>query len=155
MRLARQTACLFTIAFVATAGEGATCRDCQEVREQKASPAQEMRLQPACGGTAGFAKLSPAEIDRYCRWVVRAERSGANRAVRVPSPDDRDIEAALATLSVVQPPQYLGRHATVLALNQSGRFVVVMLEKNEVAGESEVWRITEIVEPAVKKDAAR
>jgi hypothetical protein len=155
MRLARLTAYLFMMTLSATAGEDLTCRDCQEMREQKPSSAPQMRLQPGCADTAGFAKLSGAELDRYCRWVVRAERTGANRAVRTPSRDDRDVEAALTTLTVVQPPQYLGRHATVLALDGAGKFVVVRLEKREASSVSEAWRITEIAEPAMKKGAAR
>jgi hypothetical protein len=51
-------------------------------------------------------------------------------------------------LTLVQPPQYLGRHAMVLALNEAGKFVVVRLEKSDGSSVSEAWRITEIVEPA-------
>jgi hypothetical protein len=154
MCLERLAAYLFTIAFVATAAEGVTCRDCQGSRDQKTSPAQ-MRLRPGCAGAAGFAKLSGAELDRYCGWVVRAERTGANRAVRTPSRDDHDVEVALTAFTLVQPPQYLDRRATVLALNGAGQFVVVRLEKSEASSVSEAWRITEIVEPAMGKGAAR
>ena len=149
---------MLAIGFAALAGEGDTCRDCQEPRRQKARPADEMRLRPGCVDAveaARTSKLSDTEVDRYCRWIVRAERTGANRAVHIPSPDDKQIEATLSTLKLVQPPQYLDRLATVLAMNEAGRFVVVRLEKTQGENESEEWRIMDVVEPATKNGASR
>ena len=145
---------MLAMGVAALAGEGDTCRDCQDRREQKARPADEMRLRSGCVDpvdASRSSKLSDAEVDRYCRWIVRAERTGANRAVHTPTPDDKRIEATLSTLKPVQPPQYLDRLATVLAMNEAGTFVVVRLEKSQGENGSEEWRILDVVEPATKK----
>ncbi|MBD0327690.1 MAG: hypothetical protein ICV68_14730 [Pyrinomonadaceae bacterium] len=147
MSLARLTGCMMALAFAASAGESSTCRDCQQ---QKSRPADEMRLRPAC--------VDSLDTDGYCRWVVRAERTGANRAAHIPTADDKQIEATLSAFKLVQPPQYLRRHATVLVLNEAGEFLVVRLEKTlekTKDTQSEEWRVTEVVEPAMKEGAAQ
>lgn len=114
--------------------DGESCRHCVEPRQERRLPAVSARLVNTCGN-ARLSSLTTAERARYCRWVVRVAPAEAERQrPGLPSPEYAAIEAAVAPLLLVQPPQVQGEQASVLAERSSaaGReFAVVALTKRD------------------------
>jgi hypothetical protein len=101
------------------------------------------RLVAGCRDGGAPSSLSPAERDRFCRWVVRFQRHDAARGnVRMEKSDEQAaVEAALADFTAVQPAQIEGNRASVLTQRQTGEFTVVSLTK--IDG---VWKTTGILD---------
>ena len=101
------------------------------------TPIPEGRLVSGCSERNMPGSLTPAERERYCRWIVRFQRDDEARAVVRPekSGDQRAVEFLLGDLTAVQPAQIEGNRASVLAQRKTGEFVVVSFKKT-----SGFWR---------------
>ena len=73
-----------------------SCRHCED------DGADSGRLVSSC---------ADREADRYCRWVVRFERTAAARAATAKTKDQIAVEDALGNFRLVQPVQVVGDEA--------------------------------------------
>jgi hypothetical protein len=80
-----------------------------------------------------------SQADRSCRWVVRYERSTAER--RTKTKDQADVEAALGNVNLIQPVQIRGDEASALIAGNGADFQVVYAKKS-VQG----WQIVKIMD---------
>jgi hypothetical protein len=90
-------------------------------------------LVPGCAENRVPPSLKPAEIDRYCRWVVRFRRADTPALPQREQTSEEQlvVESALTHFKAVQPAQIEGNRASVLTQTASGEFAVVSLEKRE------------------------
>jgi hypothetical protein len=95
------------------------------------------RLTADCEAMQRYASLPAAEASKYCRWMVRYEGAGQ---------EQKEIEAVLGELTLLQPPQFDGNRSSVLAKKKSGQIVVIYLEKLEGT-----WRQISSLEGTGKK----
>jgi hypothetical protein len=116
---------------------------CVLASDASSGPA-EGRLIPGCEDPDTLASLTPADRERYCRWVVRFRRDTRVRAFR--SEEQLAVESALGELEAVQPAQIEGDRASVLAQRKSGEFTVVSLEKRGGA-----WTAVRVTDPSASR----
>src|SRR6476620_4036286 len=119
---------VMTLAFLRAETQATgSCRRCED------DGADSGRLVSSC---------ADREADRYCRWVVRFERTAAARAATASRTKDQiAVEDALGNLRLVQPVQVVGDEASALTTGGSGDFKVVYARKG-VNG----WQIVKIMD---------
>lgn len=119
---------VMTLAFLRAETQAtSSCRHCED------DGADSGRLVSSC---------ADREADRYCRWVVRFERTAAARAATESRTKDQiAVEDALGNLRLVQPVQVVGDEASALTTGGSADFKVVYARRG-----MDGWQIVKIMD---------